>query len=135
VNARGDVVDVLGLGDGELASSASALARRSGRASAGRDALERIGGLVGGSANSSQELASLGCSARSRHPESRFEQGGMSTRASGSSHATPTPGLQGTSTRRLDPAKPGEMSQVSGGEVEAGDVVGDRLVESVEVAA
>jgi hypothetical protein len=38
-------------------------------------------------------------------------------------------------TRRLEPAKPAEMSQVSGGEVEVGDVVGDRLVESVEVAA
>jgi hypothetical protein len=38
-------------------------------------------------------------------------------------------------TRRLDPAKPGEMSQVSGGEVELVDVVADRLVESVEVAA
>ena len=37
--------------------------------------------------------------------------------------------------RRLDPAKPGEMSQVSGGEVELVDVGGDRLVESVEVAA
>ena len=36
-------------------------------------------------------------------------------------------------TRRLDPAKPGEMSQVSGGEVELVDVGGDRLVESVEV--
>ena len=38
-------------------------------------------------------------------------------------------------TRRLDPAKPGEMSQVSGGEVELVDVGGDRLIESVEVAA
>lgn len=36
---------------------------------------------------------------------------------------------------RLDPAKPGEMSQVSGGGVELVDVGGDRLVESVEVAA
>jgi hypothetical protein len=38
-------------------------------------------------------------------------------------------------TRRLDPAKPGDMSQVSGGEVELVDVGGDCLVESVEVAA
>ena len=41
----------------------------------------------------------------------------------------------GVLTSRLDPAKPGEMSQVSGGEVELVDVGGDRLVESVEVAA
>jgi len=38
-------------------------------------------------------------------------------------------------TRRLDPAKPGEMSQVSGGEVELVDVGGDRLIESVELSA
>jgi hypothetical protein len=38
-------------------------------------------------------------------------------------------------TRRLDPAKLGGMSQVSGGEVELVDVVADRLVESVEVSA
>ena len=44
-------------------------------------------------------------------------------------------GTQVYRTRRLDPAKPGEMSQVSGGEVELVDVGGDRLLESVEVAA
>ena len=36
-------------------------------------------------------------------------------------------------TRRLDPAKPGEMSQVSGGEVQLVDVGGDRLIELVDV--
>jgi hypothetical protein len=41
----------------------------------------------------------------------------------------------GLVTRRLDPAKPGEMSQVSGGEVELVDVGGDRVVELVELSA
>jgi hypothetical protein len=39
----------------------------------------------------------------------------------------------GNRIRRLDPAKPGQMSQVSGGEVELVDVGGDCLLELVEV--
>ena len=38
-------------------------------------------------------------------------------------------------TRKLEPAKPAEMSQVLGGQVDFFDEVGDRLFESVEVAA
>jgi hypothetical protein len=37
--------------------------------------------------------------------------------------------------RRLDPAKPEQMSQGSGGKVELADVGGDRLIDSVDVAA
>ena len=57
------------------------------------------------------------------------------TRADNETMASLTSMEDDETTRRLDPAKPGDMSQVSGGEVELVDVGGDCLVESVEVAA